>query len=179
MHVPDDVEDLLHQQRRKTHGRLVQHQHGGVAHQRAAHGQHLLFAAGHGAGQLLAAFLQAGEQLKDLFLVGGNGGVGLGVGTHVQIFFHGHVQEHMASFGNMGKARFHDFMGAHALDALALVDHIAGLGFQQAGDGLQGGGLTGTIGTDQGDDLALIDLEGNALDGVDVAVVNVDVIDLQ
>ena len=85
----------------------------------------------------------------------------------------------MASFGNMGKARFHDFMGAHALDALALVDHIAGLGFQQAGDGLQGSGLTGTIGTDQGDDLALIDLEGNALDGVDVAVVNVDVIDLQ
>ena len=179
MHVLDDVEDLLHQQRRKAHGGLVQHQHGGVAHQGTAHSQHLLFAAGHGARQLLAALLQAGEQLKHLFLVGGNGGVGLGVGTHIQILFHGHVQEHMAAFRHVGKARFHDLVGAHALDAAALVQDIAGLGLQQAGNGLQGGGLAGTVGTDQGDDLALIHLEGDVLDGVDVAVVNVDVIDLQ
>ena len=51
----------------KTHGGLVQHQHGSVAHQRTAHGQHLLLAAGHGARQLLAALLQAGEQGRTPF----------------------------------------------------------------------------------------------------------------
>ena len=48
------------QQRRKTHGGLVQHQHGSVAHERTSHGQHLLLAAGHGARQLLAAMVEAG-----------------------------------------------------------------------------------------------------------------------
>ena len=179
VHVLDDVEDLLHQQRRKAHGRLVQHQHGSVAHQCTAHSQHLLLAAGHGTGQLLAALLQAGEQLKHLFLVGCNGGSRLGVCTHVQIFFHGHVQEHMTAFRHMGKACFHDLVGAHALDAAALVQDVAGLGLQQAGNGLQGGGFASTVGTDQGDDLALIHLEGDVLDGVDVAVIDVDVINFQ
>ena len=45
--------------------------------------------------------------------------------------------------------------------------------------GLQGGGFASTVGTDQGDDLALIHLEGDVLDGVDVAVIDVDVINFQ
>ena len=85
----------------------------------------------------------------------------------------------MAAFRHMGKARFHDLVGAHALDAAALVQDVAGLGLQQAGNGLQGGGFTSTVGTDQGDDLALIHLEGDVLDGVDVAVIDVDVINFQ
>ena len=159
MHVLDDVEDLLHQQRRKTHGGLVQHQHGGVAHQGAAHGQHLLLAAGHGTGQLLPALFQAGEQLKDFFFVGADGGGGLRIAAHIQVLLHGHVQEHMAAFRHMGQALLHDLVRADALDALALVQHITRFGVQQAGDGLQGGGFSCTVGTDQGDDLALVDLE--------------------
>ena len=80
---------------------------------------------------------------------------------------------------HVGKARFHDLVGAHALDAAALIQDIAGLGLQQAGNGLQGGGFASTVGTDQGDDLALIHLEGDVLDGVDVAVIDVDVINFQ
>ncbi len=96
-----------------------------------------------------------GNRLEHLFLVGGDGGSGLGVGTHIQVLVHGHVQEHMAAFRHLGKAAFHDLVGAHALDALALVQHIAGAGLQQAGNGFQGGGLARAVGTDQGDDLAL------------------------
>ena len=44
--LADDLEDLLDQQRRQAHGRLVQQQHLGLAHQGTAHGQHLLLAAG-------------------------------------------------------------------------------------------------------------------------------------
>ena len=85
----------------------------------------------------------------------------------------------MAAFRHMGKACFHNLVGAHALDAAALVQDVAGLGLQQAGNGLQGGGFASTVGTDQGDDLALIHLEGDVLDGVDVAVIDVDVINFQ
>ena len=179
MDVADNVEDLLHQQRRKTHGRLVQHQHGSVAHERTPHGQHLLLAAGHGARQLLAALLQAGEQGEHLFLVGGDGGSGLGVGAHIKVLVHRHVQEHMASLRHLCKAAFHDLVGAHAFDAFALVQHIAGAGLQKAGNGFQGGGFARAVGTDQGDDLARVDGERDILYGVDVAVVDVDAVHLQ
>ena len=62
----------------------------------------------------------------------------------------------MAALRHLCQTGLHDLMGAHALDALALVQDIARFGVEQAGDGFQGGGLTGTVGTDQGHDLALV-----------------------
>jgi hypothetical protein len=38
----------------------------GLAHQRATHGQHLLFTARHGAGELVLALAQAREDGEDL-----------------------------------------------------------------------------------------------------------------
>ena len=49
---------------------------------------------------------------------------------------------------------------------------------QKAGDRVQNGRLARTVRTDQRDDLALVDLEGNALDSVDAAVVNVKIVHL-
>ena len=63
----DNVKDLLHQDGSQAHGGLVQHQQFGMAHKRAAHGQHLLLAARQGAGDLLAALLQTGEELEKIF----------------------------------------------------------------------------------------------------------------
>ena len=85
----------------------------------------------------------------------------------------------MAAFRHLCQTGFHDLVGAHALDAFALVKHIAAAGLQKAGNGFQGGGLTGTVGTDQGHDLALVHLKRNILDSVDVAVINIDVINFQ
>ena len=59
---------------------------------------------------------------------------------------------------------------AHKLDG-------AGLGAQQARDGLERCGLAGTVGTNQGHDLALVNVKGDVLDGVDGAVPDVDVVD--
>ena len=47
---------------------------------------------------------------------------------------------------------------------------------EQAGDGVQRGGFACAVGTDQCDDLAGVDFKGNALDGVDAAIVDVDII---
>ena len=50
---------------------------------------------------------------------------------------------------------------------------------EQACDGLQDGGLAGAVGADEGDDLPLIYLKGDVLDGVDGAVIDVDALYLQ
>ena len=56
-----NVKNLLYQQRGKAHRRLVQHHQPGLCHQGAAHGQHLLLAAGQRAGNLAAALGQPRE----------------------------------------------------------------------------------------------------------------------
>ena len=69
--------------------------------------------------------------------------------------------------------------GGDVGDILAVEGDGAGLGTKQAGDGLEGGGLTGAVGTDEGDDLALVDLKGDILDGMDGAVIDVDILYFQ
>ena len=51
----DGVQHLLHHQRREAERGLVEHDELGRAHQAAADGEHLLLAAGHGAGELVRA----------------------------------------------------------------------------------------------------------------------------
>ena len=98
---------------------------------------------------------------------------------HLQVFLHRHLQKDAATFGHMGQTVGHQLMGHHGGDVLALEGDGARLGAQQTGDGLQGGGLARAVGADQGDDLPFGHLKGHALDGVDGAVVDVDVIHLQ
>ena len=62
-------EELLRQHRRQAEREFVDHQHLRLLHQAAAHGQHLLLAAGEGGRLLLAAFFQAREQVIDAFQV--------------------------------------------------------------------------------------------------------------
>ena len=70
-------------------------------------------------------------------------------------------------------------MGPHPGDVLALVGDGAGLGVQQTRDGFQVGGFARAVGADQGDDLAFVHMEGDVLDGVDGAVVDVDAFNAQ
>ena len=57
--------------------------------------------------------------------------------------------------------------------------HRAGLGMQQTRYGLEDGGLTRTVSADKRDNLTLVYLERNVLYGMDAAVVNIYIIDLQ
>ena len=61
-----DLEHLLDHQRRQAERRLVQQQHLGPAHQRAADRHHLLLAAGQRAGRIVALLAQDREQREDL-----------------------------------------------------------------------------------------------------------------
>jgi hypothetical protein len=57
-------------------------------------------------------------------------------------------------------------------------DRAAG-GAQQAADGLERGRFARAIGPDDGDDLALVDLEVDAMEGLGVAVGDAKSLDLQ
>ena len=100
----DDLEDLLHQNGGQPHGGLVQHHQFGAGHQGAPHGQHLLFAAGERAGDLAAALLQAGKLLVDGLQAGSDLTARTGVGAHLQILLHRHLEEDLPAFGHLGKA---------------------------------------------------------------------------
>ena len=70
-------------------------------------------------------------------------------------------------------------MGGNTHNALILKGDAAAPGLQEAGYGVQCSGLACAVGADQGDDLSLIDLKGDALNGVDAAVIDVEIFYLQ
>ena len=175
----DDVEDLLHQDGGQTHGGLVQHQQAGLGHQGAAHGQHLLFAAGQGACHLSAALLQPGEALVHIRDAVIKLRRGAGEGSHLQVFLHRHLEEDLPALRHQSQTLGDDLMGRGAPQALAQELDGAGMGGEQTCDGLQDGGLSGTVGADEGDYLPLIYLKGDVFDGMDGAVIDVDALYLQ
>ena len=98
---------------------------------------------------------------------------------HLQIFLHRHLQKDPAPLGHLGQTVGHQLIRPHIADVVSLKNDAPRLGAQQAGDGLQGGGLAGAVGPDEGDDLPLVHVEGDVLDGVDGPIVDVDVLHIQ
>lgn len=61
-------------------------------------------------------------------------------------------------------------MGLHACNGFPFEEDVAGNGFHNAHDGFHGGGFTGTVGADKGDDLSFRYGEVDAFQSFDVAV---------
>src|SRR5690606_19966377 len=99
--------------------------------------------------------------------------------THLQVLGHGQVGKYPSPFGGNGDAPLHDQVRGFAGDVLAFKDHRPATGPRRAADRHQEGGLAGPIGTDQGDDLTLVDPHGNIIQGLDGTVEGVHVIQLQ
>ena len=87
--------------------------------------------------------------------------------------------EDVASLGGVGEAQGDDLVGGDAVEGLAVEEDAAAAGLEEPGEGAQGGGLAGAVGADEGDDLAGFDGEGDALDGFDLAVGDLEVLDLE
>ena len=144
-----------------------------MAHKGAAHGHHLLLTAGKRAGQLAATFLQTREVVEHhLKILTQTGLVFETERAHLQVLLHAHAGEHVAAFRHMGHAQRDDLVRMRFEQIVAIIGNAAGFGRHQTGDGVQGGGLAGAVGSDQGDDLAVVHLEANALDRVDRAIGN-------
>ena len=150
-----------------------------MAHQRPPHGQHLLFAAGKGSGSLTAALLEPGETFIYPFQSRCNLAVGAGIGAHLQIFFHAHLRKNPAAFRHMGQPLGDDFMGNGCGNALVLKGDGAGFGAQKAGYGFQYRRFSGAVGADKRYNLSLFHRKRDVLDGMDAAVIDIDVFHLK
>ena len=178
MQLLDDVKNLIDQNGRKTHGRLVQHHELRVAHKGAGHGQHLLLAAGKGPRNLLATLFQTGEvgeHRLQIFL----GHILFDVSAHFQIFLNRHLLENPPSFRDVRQTGTQKLIGFHMGDILIAEVDGAAAGMHQAGNRLQDGGLARAVCADQRHDLALADFKGHALHRVDSAVIHVHVFNFQ
>ena len=128
-----------------------------------------MLAAGERAGDLTAALLQTRQQVKDHVevILDGLLAVAACVRAHLQVLLHGQAAEHAAALRHLRQAQADDLVRLHLADGLAAVVDLAALQLQQTGDRVHRRGLARAVGTDEGDDLALIDMERNVLDSVD------------
>ena len=76
-------------------------------------------------------------------------------------------------------ALFHNGDGILAGDHIAPEADTAAGRLHQTGDGAERGALARAVGADEGDDLALVDVEGDLLHGFDAAIVDLQVTNTQ
>ena len=122
---------------------------------------------------------QTGKAAIHILDAGLNGGGGLGIGAHLQILLHRHFQKHMPPLGDLCQAALDDLVGRNAMEVVTVEDHAAALRMEQAGDRVEHGGFSRAVGADEGDDLPLPDRKGDALDRVDAAVIDLQVLHLK
>ena len=179
----DILENILNDDGSQTQRRLVQQQQLRTGDHCTGDSQHLLLTTGQGACQLVLTFQQTGEHfvhgsdvLLDLCLVLA------GVTANIQVFSNGQLGEYMTAFQALCHTQTQDLVAGHSGDVLALVQDLAIVytgSRSQTGDGLQSGGLTGTVGTDDGDDFTLFDLQVDTADNADVTIMVMQVLNFK
>src|SRR5690606_5272301 len=87
-----------------------------------------------------------------------------------KVFVHGHLGKHPPSFRAVRDTHRNDVLGAGSGNVFAHEVDAAFDGIQQARNRLEGGGLSGAVGSDDGNQFALLDRKRNIVQGIDVAV---------
>src|SRR4029079_16678365 len=105
---------------------------------------------------------EAGEEVVDVVEIGDWDLVLAREGPHLKVLVHGHAGEDAAAFGALRDAELDDLVRTQPVDALAAQDDLALARAKQPGDGPQRRGLAGAVGADEGDDLALVDVDRDA-----------------
>ncbi|MNR09056.1 hypothetical protein D3C85_1252440 [compost metagenome] len=176
----EGVEHLLHQQRRQPQAGLVDQQQPRAAHQRPADGQHLPFASGHRARQLLAPFLEPRKQRVDTFQAFAvDTFVPHGIGAQAQVLLHRLAREHARAFGNHGDPLRHELVRRRARDVAPFEDDAAFLGLDRPDDGQQGARFARAVGAQQCRDLPRPDFQRNTPHRLHAAVGHAQVLYFQ
>src|SRR5690625_2404189 len=180
VHLFDDLEDAFDEQGREAHRWFVHQDELRAAHQGAAHGEHLLFPAGHGAAHLVEAFRQAREQFEHVIEVLLQlRAVLTQVGAHLQVLFHGQAREDAPVLRNDGHAAGAAFGGRHRVGPFAAEVHLAFAAADDAEDRFQGGGFAAGVAAEQADHLAAVDDHIHVVQYADGPVGGGDVVQFQ
>jgi hypothetical protein len=139
-----------------------------------------MFAAGQRAGCLLAPFLQARKQAEYPFdVLPDFVPIAATVSAHRQVFLDRQRAEHAAALGNHRQTLAHQLERRLAGDVFAVVDDLSRLDRLQPGDALKRRRLAGAIGADQTDELALTHDQVDALDRMNAAVGDFQLVELE
>ena len=158
----------------------------GRAHEPAADREHLLFASGKVSRLDRDPFPEPrkiGENPVDV--VPHLAPVAVGVGARDEVLARVEVLEHPPPLEDLGEPELDDVRRVAAVDPGPLeVDgaprHLAPLGLEEPRDGLEGGGLAGAVGAEEGHDPALRHVQVNPLQHEDDVVVDdLDVVEGQ
>ncbi len=76
-------------------------------------------------------------------------------------------------------AHLDDFVGADPVDLVVGEVDFAGTGTDETADRAEEGAFAGAVATDDGDDFALVDMEGDIVERLDCSVKDVQALDLQ
>jgi hypothetical protein len=99
--------------------------------------------------------------------------------AHLQVLGHRQRREHAPALGRDGDALAHDVVRGQVGDVPAVQQDVAAAGARAAAHRHQQRGLAGAVGADQRDDLALVDVQADLVDGADGAVVGAQLPELQ
>ena len=162
-HRFDGTQQLLDDDRREAEGELVNEEELGPGDGRHGQGQHLLLSSGEVGGPFLASRgerRERGERLVD------HVGVVLAAapalpGRHPQVVLDAQVGKDPLAAGHLRHAQPGDLVGREVGDVAAVEDDGPVIGLDDPADGSQQCRFAGAVGTDQGDDLALADLDGH------------------
>src|SRR6185369_6087074 len=173
----DHAEHFLDDGGRQAQRGLVEHDELGLAHQAAADREHLLLAAGHGAGVLAAPLGQAREQRIDALARRGLAGApAREIRADFEVLVDGQGREDLTPFGDLADAEIAHLVARPAGDVGALERDAARARPLDAGYRADQRRLAGAVGADDGDDLLLLDLDRHAVERLSVAVVKMDVL---
>ena len=173
--------ELADRSRGEAEGKLVYEEDFGLAQQRSGQGEHLLLAARQGLGSVIEAGAQLGEQLNGVVYPALPLGLVVPqlVGPHLQVVSHAERRPYAASPQQGLDSHFRSLLGGGEGDGAATHAHHPPFRGAQTGDDPQDGRLSCPVGAQQGQGLALSDLETDIEEHLDVAVAEVDVGQLQ
>jgi hypothetical protein len=155
----DDRDQAADHHRGQAQRQLVDQHVARLGDQGLGQHDHLLLAAGQGAGQGGEPLFQLGEQFQDLLPAGLGLVFGQRVAGHAQVVLDGQVGEQAAAFGDDRDAGLADPLRAAAGEVLPVEKDFAGPGLQDAADGQDQGGLARAVRAEERGDLAGRDLD--------------------
>ena len=173
----EQATDLLDQFGRQALGGLVDDDQVGVAHQGSAHRQHLLLTARQHTGRGVAACREVRKQIVCVVELPAAELAGSRQ-TEFEILLNRQRREDLPVFGHITDTGTGDLVGPQAGDRLAFeVD--AAMRLYQAHDGFAGGRPADPVATQQADDLAFVNMQFDTLQDMALAVVSVQITQLE
>src|SRR5262249_48924675 len=172
--------ELIHHERREAERQLVDQEQLGPSHQPAPHGAHLLLASREAPGKLPRTLLQARKEAVDpLEVLLDRVAVAAQVHALEKVLLDRQPWEEAPTLRDVHDPRRDDLLGTGAGQIGAGEPDRAAPRPRQLRNRVEERRLARAVGPDQRDDLALLDLQRNLPEDLDLAVARRDVPDLE